>query len=173
MKRITYFTAVIGAGIFIASGTFGQEFVYVGAQRCKTCHRSEQRGKQYILWENSRHAKSYEVLFTDSAQEQAKKQNLEKHPSESPECLKCHGPLNETAPEIKAEGVTCEVCHGPGSGYKKISIMKNKEEAIKNGLIVYESAEDIKTKCRTCHQSETFDFDSSWEKIKHPIPGKN
>jgi hypothetical protein len=173
VKRIPYFIVIIGIGIFSALGLFGQEFVYVGAKKCKTCHRSEQRGKQYILWENSRHAKSYEVLFTDSALEEAKKQKLEKHPSESPECLKCHGPLHETAPEIKAEGVTCEVCHGPGSGYKKISIMKNRDEAIKNGLTVYNSVEAIKTKCRTCHRSETFDFDSSWEKIKHPIPGKN
>jgi hypothetical protein len=133
VKRITYFATGVGVVIFFASGLFNQEFLYVGAQRCKTCHRSEQRGKQYILWENSRHAKSYEVLFTDSAQEEAKKQKLEKHPSDSPECLKCHGPLYETAPEIKAEGVTCEVCHGPGSGYKKISIMKKRDEAIKNG----------------------------------------
>jgi len=173
VKRISYFTAVIGVGIFTALGLFGQEFVYVGAQKCKTCHRSEQRGKQYILWENSRHAKSFEVLLTDSALEVAKKQKLEKNPSESPECLKCHGPLYETAPEIKAEGVTCEICHGPGSGYKKISIMKNKDEATKYGLAVYDSVEAVKTKCQTCHQSETYDFDSSWEKIKHPIPGKD
>ncbi|UCE41565.1 MAG: cytochrome C554 [Candidatus Aminicenantes bacterium] len=147
-----------------------QEFTYVGAQKCKTCHRSEKRGKQYTLWENSRHAKSFEVLFSDSALEEAKKEKLEKPPSESPECLKCHGPLYEKAPDIKAEGVTCEICHGPGSGYKKISIMKNKDEAIKNGLTVYNSTKDIKTKCITCHQSDTFDFDSSWEKIKHSIP---
>ena len=146
-----------------------QEFIYVGAQKCKICHKSEKRGKQYILWENSRHSKSFEVLFSDSALEEAKKQKLEKPPSESPECLKCHGSLHEKAPEIMAEGVTCEICHGPGSAYKRISIMKNREQAIKNGLVIYDSVEAIKTKCQTCHQGETFDFDISWEKIKHPI----
>ena len=147
-----------------------EEFSYVGAQKCKTCHRSEKRGKQYILWENSRHSKSYEVLFSDSALEEAKKQKLEKHPSESPKCLKCHAPLYEKALEFKSEGVTCEICHGPGSAYKKVKIMKNREEAEKNGLITYDSAEAIKTKCLKCHGAETFDFDASWEKIKHPIP---
>ena len=149
---------------------FSAEFSYVGAQKCKICHKLEKRGRQFIVWENSRHSKSFTDLFSDSALEEAKKQNLEKPPSESPKCLKCHGPLHEKAPEIKDEGVTCEICHGPGSAYKKIKIMKNKEEAIKNGLIIYESVEAIKTKCKTCHQSETFDFVSSWEKIKHPIP---
>ena len=151
---------------------FSQEFTYVGAQKCKICHRSEQRGKQYTLWENSRHAKSYEVLFSDSALEEAKKQKLENLPSDSPECLKCHSPLHEKAPEIIAQGVTCEVCHGPGSAYKKISIMKNKDMATKNGLAAYESVDAIKTQCFTCHDANTFDFDSSWEKIKHSIPGR-
>jgi DnaJ-class molecular chaperone len=122
------------------------------------------------VWENSRHSKSYKVLFTDSALEEAEKQKLEKSPSESPKCLKCHGPLYEKAPEVKTEGVTCEICHGPGSAYIKISIMKNREKAIENGLIAYNSAEEIKTRCLACHGAETFDFESSWEKIKHPIP---
>jgi hypothetical protein len=169
IKTIPIFLLFMLLAIFLDS----QEFSYVGSQKCKTCHKSEQRGNQYSIWENSRHSKSFEILSSDSALEEAKKRKLEKSPSESPECLKCHGPLHEKAPEIMAEGVTCEICHGPGSGYKKISIMKNKDEAAKNGLTVYDSTEAIKTKCRTCHQSETFDFDSSWEKIKHPIPGKN
>lgn len=172
MNNLWQHFAVVFICMCTVFSLFGEEYTYVGAQKCKTCHRSEQRGKQYILWENSRHAKAFEVLSTDSALEEAKKQKLEKHPSESPECLKCHGPLHEKAPEIMAQGVTCEVCHGPGSAYKKISIMKNKDVATKNGLTVYDTIEAIKTKCKTCHQSETYDFDSSWEKIKHSIPGK-
>lgn len=48
-------------------------------------------------------------------------------------------------------------------------IRKKREQAIKNSLIIYDSVEAIKTKCQTCHQDETFDFKSSWEKIKHAI----
>lgn len=170
MRRFFFIASISAISLFGTPHVLSQNFTFVGAQKCKTCHRSEKRGKQFILWENSRHSKSYEVLFSESALDEAKKQKLENHPSESPKCFKCHGPLFEKAPELKSEGVTCEVCHGPGSAYKKISIMKNKDEAIKNGLLAYDSTEAIKTKCQACHGAETFDFDSSWEKIKHPIP---
>lgn len=170
MTKKTNFTLICILTMLMSIFLQPQEFAFVGAQRCKICHRSEKRGKQHILWENSRHSKSYEVLFSDSALEEAKKQKLGKPPSESSECLKCHGPLHDKKPELKVEGVTCEICHGPGSAYKKINIMKNRNEAIKNGLIVYDSEEAIKTICISCHGHETFDFAASWEKIKHPIP---
>jgi hypothetical protein len=170
MKKLGFFIFIVSSCLYTVYSLSGEELSYIGAQKCKTCHRAEKRGKQFILWENSRHSKSFEVLFTNSALEEAKKQTLEQHPSESPKCLKCHGPLYEKAPELKSEGVTCEICHGPGSAYKKINIMKNREEAMKNGLLAYDSVEAIKTKCQMCHTGEHFDFDSFWEKIKHPIP---
>jgi hypothetical protein len=149
-----------------------QDFTYVGAQKCKICHKAEKLGKQFLIWEDSKHSKAYEVLSSESALETAKERQLKKPPSESPECLKCHGPLSEKASEIVAEGVTCEVCHGPGGTYKKLSFMKNRDVAAKNGLVLYASTDAIKTQCLTCHDAKTFDFDSSWEKIKHSIPGK-
>jgi hypothetical protein len=97
------------------------------------------------------------------------------NPTESPDCLKCHAPLFEKSPEIKEEGVTCEVCHGPGSAYKKLSVMKSREESAKNGLILYGSLDAIKKQCLTCHDmahEKPFDFEASWKKIKHPIPEK-
>lgn len=158
--------------LFMVLSLFSQEFTHVGAQKCKICHKAEKLGKQFLIWQDSKHSKAFEVLSSESALETAKERQLKKALSESPECLKCHGPLFEKASEIVAEGVTCEVCHGPGSTYKKLSIMKNRDVAAINGLTVYDSVEAIKTKCKTCHQSETYDFDSSWEKIKHSFPGK-
>jgi len=72
------------------------------------------------------------------------------------------------------DGVQCETCHGPGSEYKTLKIMKSRESAIANGLKVYEKIEEL---CIKCHnpESPTFkkvDFTAAWEKIKHPIPGK-
>jgi hypothetical protein len=81
-------------------------------------------------------------------------------------------PLYEIAPDLIAQGVTCEICHGPGSDYKKMSIMKNRENAVQNGLIVYASHDAIKEKCVTCHTDEHFNFNAAWEKIKHPKPPK-
>ncbi|MBN1222760.1 MAG: cytochrome C554, partial [Candidatus Aminicenantes bacterium] len=146
---------------------FSQEFTYVGAAKCMTCHKAEKLGQQYLIWQGSKHSQAFEELKTESAMETAKKRELDKHPTESPDCLKCHSPLYEKDPERVAEGVTCEVCHGPGSAYKKMSVMKSREESVKNGLIVYESAEAIKTLCLKCHTGEHFEFESAWEKIKH------
>jgi len=171
MKRISFFLVLLTIAV-ICSFLLSQEFTYVGAAKCKICHKSEKQGKQYLIWQENKHSQSYEYLKTEQALEAAKKRALEVHPTEATDCLKCHGPLHEKAPELKTEGVTCEVCHGPGSAYKKLSIMKNREEAVKNGLIVYGSPETRKKLCAQCHTSEEFDFEASWEKIKHPVPEK-
>lgn len=164
--------SVIAISLIIFSDLTGQDVTYVGALKCKTCHKATKRGNQYQSWLDSRHNKSYAVLSSLSAFEEAKKANLTTPPKESPECLKCHGPLYEKAPDLVDQGVTCEVCHGPGSAYKKASIMKNREKAVQKGLLVYTSKDAIKEKCVTCHTDEHFNFAQSWEKIKHPLPPK-
>jgi len=148
---------------------FGQEFTYVGADKCKICHKAEKQGKQHPIWEESKHSKSFAALTSEEAKAQVP------DAPQNPDCLKCHSPLFEKAPEFKEEGVTCEFCHGPGSAYKKLSIMKNREESVKNGLIVYDSTEAIKAQCSKCHENahdKPFDFAAAWEKIKHPLPEK-
>lgn len=152
---------------------FSQEFMYVGAGKCKMCHKSEKRGQQYLLWEAHKHSKAFSALASEKALKIAEELGLETAPAENEKCLKCHGPLFDKAEEFKGEGVTCEVCHGPGSAYKKLSVMKDREEAVKNGLIMYESAEAIKTQCLSCHENAhetSFDFEAAWEKVKHPVP---
>ena len=171
MKKVSIILVLLFIAI-ISSFLLSQEFTYVGATKCKTCHKSEKRGNQIKVWQETKHSQSFEYLKTDQALESAKKRALEVHPTEAADCLKCHGPLHEKAPELKTEGVTCEVCHGAGSGYKSLKIMKNREEAAKNGLIVYGTPEARKKLCLTCHTSEEFDFEASWEKIKHPVPDK-
>lgn len=153
---------------------FSQEFTYAGAAKCKICHKSEKQGKQFPIWEESTHSQSISALSSSEAPAKAQEMGVN-NPTESPECLKCHAPLHEKAPELKEEGVTCEVCHGPGSDYKKLSVMKSREESVKNGLIVYASPEAIKKQCLSCHENahgKPFDFDAKWAKIKHPVPEK-
>ena len=165
---------VMIAIIVFAAAVMSQNFTYVGAQKCMPCHNSEAKGKQYPIWQGSNHSKSFAAL--SSAQAAAAAQALSvKDPATDPKCLKCHAPLFEKAPDLKAEGVACEVCHGPGSEYKKLSVMQDKEAAIKNGLKLYGNAEAIKALCLTCHESahgKSFDFAARWDKIKHTIPGK-
>ena len=154
----------------IVINVFSQDLTYAGAAKCKMCHKSEKQGQQFPLWEARKHSKSFIALTSDEAKA------LAADAPENPKCLKCHSPLAQKAPELKEEGVSCEVCHGPGSAYKKMSIMKDHAEAVKNGLTDYGSPEAIKAQCLSCHENahdKPFDFDAAWEKVKHPRPEKN
>lgn len=149
---------------------FSQDFIYVGAAKCKICHKTTKSGNQYGLWEERKHSKSFTALNTDEAKA------LAADAPDNPKCLKCHSPLAEKAPELREEGVTCEVCHGPGSAYKKLSIMKDHAQAVANGLTEYGSPDAIKAHCLTCHENahdKPFDFAAAWEKVKHPKPEEN
>lgn len=75
---------------------------YRGAEFCKSCHAQE-----YEEWSGSLHAKTYtEAHFAIRVQELGWGMPEER-------CLSCHAPLT-TKGRAKEEGVTCEVCHGPG-----------------------------------------------------------
>ncbi|MGQ9472166.1 MAG: multiheme c-type cytochrome [Candidatus Aminicenantales bacterium] len=166
----SFFSGIILFTLLLAQ----TNFTYVGAAKCAMCHRTEKQGQQHPIWEKSNHAGSFNALSSPQAATYAQSAGVA-NPPESPQCLKCHAPLFDKAAELKAEGVTCEVCHGPGSEYRKLNIMKDRELAVKNGLILYADEAATKKQCLTCHANahgKSFDFAASWEKIKHPVPGK-
>lgn len=153
---------------------------YVGVKMCGTCHKTEKQGKQLDIWQKSKHASAYRTLTTEKANEIARAKGLSKPAAESPECLQCHATtetkLVEKGFDMK-DGVQCETCHGAGSAYKTISIMKDKAKAIAAGLTEFRDDADIEKMCRTCHNEKSptykeFNFSERWEKIKHPVPKK-
>ncbi len=170
MKKVVLLVVIVAAVLLIS--LFAQTFSYVGSAKCAICHKTEIQGQQHPIWQKSKHSVSFAALSSPEAAPKAQAAGVE-NPAESPQCLKCHAPLFEKAPELKAEGDTCEVCHGPGSEYKKLSIMKDRALAQKNGLILYESADAAKKYCLTCHENAhgiAFDYAAAWEKIKHDKP---
>jgi hypothetical protein len=148
---------------------------FVGATKCKMCHNSPAKGDQFKIWSGSKHAKAFEVLATAEADSVAKKLGVDK-PQTSDKCLGCHltgfaAPADAKAATYSAtEGVGCEACHGPGSDYMAMSVMKDKKAAIAAGLVI----PDEKT-CVTCHNDKsptykTFVMADFLKKIAHPIP---
>jgi hypothetical protein len=151
-----------------------RNFTYVGAKKCQICHRTDAQGRQFPIWEASKHSLSFKVLVSPQAVDAAKAMGVDT-PAEDPSCLKCHAPLYGQEEEFKAEGVSCEACHGPGSEYKQLSVMQDRSEAVKSGLILQGTAEAIEVSCLRCHENAhgmVFDFPARWEKIRHSIPGK-
>ena len=145
---------------------------FVGSKTCGMCHKTEKQGQQLKIWTDSKHAQAYKTLLTPKADEIAKAKGGKKA-IETPACLKCHvgeNALVESA--FKENGVQCETCHGAGSEYKAMAVMKNKEEAKKKGLIVPDNGAKF---CVTCHNADSptfkeFKYEEMWKKIAHSTP---
>lgn len=154
-------------------------FKYVGIKSCAAvCHKGDSKGKQLEIWQDSKHSQAFINLQTPEADQIAKDKGFSTSAAETPLCIKCHvlgkdidmEELEDTFD--KTQGVQCESCHGPGSEYKRITVMKDKQQAIANGLILPDNGAEF---CRTCHNSDSptfksFDYDEYWAKIKHTDP---
>jgi len=149
---------------------------YIGADKCAMCHKAEAKGNQYGKWLASSHAKAWETLASPKALEIAKKKGITTAPQATEACVKCHVTgFGQVAAMFDAGfkkelGVQCEACHGPGSDYKAISVMKDKAAAVAAGLIIPDEA-----MCKKCHNAESptftaFDYKTMYAKIAHPRP---
>jgi len=116
--------------LFLAASLYAQTATYIGADKCKLCHKIE-----YTSWATTKHAKAFDSL---KPEEKTKK-----------ECYECH----VTGGKTELPGVQCEACHGPGSGYKTISVMKDKQKAIAAGLVI--PTEKV---CVQCHNKKSPTF---------------
>ncbi|MCP4725719.1 MAG: cytochrome C554 [bacterium] len=188
MQLRKLFTVVVFSGLITVFLNFTSaqenEFKYIGADKCRMCHRTKSIGNQYNKWKNSLHAGGYEVLATPQAKAQAKEKGVGGDPQQAEECLKCHTTAADAAPDKLASGfkrelgIQCETCHGPGSGYARPAVMnarlyrENREEArekvFEMGLLI----PDEKA-CLNCHKEPAFDFEEYKEIIAHPVPRAN
>lgn len=174
-------TVSILALFFVALAVQAQEFNYIGVKKCTMCHKSEKQGSQLPIWEASKHAEAYKTLQTEEADKIAAEMGFETPAVETEACLKCHA-TGYDLPEARLEkgfdiahGVQCETCHGPGSEYKSMKVMKDREASVEAGLVVWADEAAIEAQCVTCHNEESptykeFNFAESYEKIKHDIP---
>jgi cytochrome c peroxidase len=156
-----------------------ETYTLVGVKNCKMCHNKEATGAQFTQWSETLHAKAFETLGGDKAKAKAKELGLG-NPQEEDKCLKCHvtafpvkGDL-ENQKITMEEGVSCESCHGPGSGYKSKKTMEDLLAGTIEPASVGLWMPDEKL-CVTCHNPENpfhkeFKFDEYVKKIAHPIP---
>ncbi len=160
----------------------GKVHKYIGIKKCKMCHQTAARGKQYQKWASGPHAKAYETLATPEAKQVAEKAGVKGDPQKAAECLVCHvtaynAPASQKAPTYKMEeGVTCEACHGPGSDYWSLKVMKGLAAGTIEPASVGMTVPNEKT-CVTCHNKKSptykpFDYKKFYAEIAHPRPKK-
>ena len=174
IKRVVVPIAIFAVACLVLPANLLAQNSYEGVKVCGVCHKTKKAGEQLKVWEGSKHAEAFKTLMSA----EAKKYSPDVEPSKNPKCLKCH----TTGYGVDAkmfgkkfsveDGVQCEACHGPGSEYKSLKVMKDKAAAVKAGLVVHEKKAEY---CVGCHNSESptfkgFDFDKMWAKIAHPIP---
>ena len=122
-------------GLICPATAMAAQPVYMGAKYCRTCHSSSDNDR-YHRWLGSRHAKAFEAL--KGAQRA------------DPLCLSCHTtghdqPVSEKSTPKDLRGVQCEACHGPGSEYKPMKIMKDPKLAREKGL--WDVTREVCVKC--------------------------
>ena len=153
---------------------------YIGAKACMPCHMTPKSGAAYKIWQTSAHAKAFATLATPAALEIAKKKGIA-DPQKDEKCMKCHDTAfgvaaAQLAPSFKpGEGVGCEVCHGPGSEYKTMQVMKDIDTGKVKGETVGLISKPDEKSCVKCHNAESptfkaFNFAEMSKKIAHPTP---
>jgi YVTN family beta-propeller protein len=165
----------------IPGSAVSAERVYVGASVCRECHNSDQRN-QYSTWLGSAHAQAWAVLAMPESLEIARLSGIHEDPFSNPVCLGCHTTAADTenwerdASFHLADGVQCELCHGPGSDYIFPEVMMDPERAAAAGLRT-----PTATTCLICHKEKgshtavlgprPFDLDEAMARIAHPGRG--
>jgi hypothetical protein len=178
MIKKVVFLLVLAPLSFLFSQT--PKHSYVGVQVCSPCHKTEKQGSQLDIWQKSKHSQAFETLKSEESNKIAKEKGFDTPAVETAECLKCHATGYNLEASLLGEkfkvedGVQCETCHGPGSDYKSMKIMKSHEESVAHGMT---DITDIEASCKTCHNPESPTFKDinlteAWEQIKHPVPVK-
>lgn len=139
---------------------------YVGPGSCSAtaCHGSIRPiagsrvlQNEYSTWIlQDKHAQAYRALQTPLAQRMAKIMGLESA-TNAQRCLVCHSlsvPAEKRGREFDiSEGVTCENCHGPASGWLGPHTLKNSkhEQNVQLGLNDLPNLTTRAKQCLTCH----------------------
>src|SRR5262245_24361902 len=117
--------AIAGPGAWNVAGQ--QRFQYLGPKQCTNCHDHDNEKLWYEKKEipevhrlfpdqnNAGHINSLKQLETQKSDEYAKAIGLADKYDAAGACVACHATV--FGGEANA-GVSCESCHGPGSGYK-------------------------------------------------------
>jgi len=135
-----------------------------GGCAASSCHGSIQPKtttrifqNEFTIWiAQDKHARAFSVLQNNVSQRIGRILNIGP-PAQAPKCLACHALY--VSPEQQAQtfelgdGVSCENCHGPASGWLGPHTTKNwpHEKSVQLGMYDTRNLENRAAKCLTCH----------------------
>jgi len=136
-----------------------------GGCAASSCHGSVQPKSttrilqnEYTIWiAQDKHARAFNVLQNNVSLRIGRILNLGKPPAQSPRCLVCHSlyvtPEQQAQTFELGDGVSCENCHGPASGWLGPHTTKNwpHEKSVALGMYDTRNLESRSGKCLTCH----------------------
>lgn len=111
---------------------------------------------EYSTWvAQDRHARATDVLSNVVSQRIGRILNIGA-PATAPKCLACHSldvPEGRQARSFANEGVSCEACHGPASGWLGPHTTRNWTHAQSVQLGMHDTKDVVKRteRCLTCH----------------------
>lgn len=156
-------------------------FQYVGVRACAECH-DESTGAfdkgAVPVWEAHFHSQAQKTLERDYTREIAQRTRGVEDPATDWRCVKCHQAAYGADPAQIAsiyrpeDGVSCEVCHGPGSGYVNEDHGPDVANRDAMGFRVLRDLSDRREVCTSCHNSASptfigFDLREFSRKIAH------
>ena len=159
---------------------------YVGVASCANsgCHGGTQPlntthvlQNEYYTWLNSdRHAKAYNVLFSDRSARIARNMRMKGKAYQEAGCLDCHS-TNVASRLVSGhidseDGVQCEACHGPASGWRAEHTEAgwSHEQSVARGMIDLRSLTVRGSSCLSCHMGNAArEVDHDLIASGHPI----
>jgi hypothetical protein len=174
----------VGLAVSACAGDGEATNLYVGAEKCKSCHGAASKGDQHGAWLKADHHKAFETLAGEEAKKIAKAKNIE-DPQKDKACAVCHVTAFEAPAAAKGkkfdptQGVQCESCHGPAGNHVKARLADedagDKVVKVKEGEILHSPGPQT---CVQCHNENSpnykkFDYTTFVKKIAHPDPRRN
>jgi len=142
--------------------------LYVGAPSCasSSCHGSTRPQRvfdvlqnEYFTWYKAdpHYLKAYQTLFSERSKTIARNLRLPAAASDSQVCLDCHAFVVPKAKQVNPieieDGISCEACHGPASGWKEghAATDWSHEQSVAAGMTDLRNLGVRSNLCLSCH----------------------
>lgn len=137
-------------------------FKYVGPRACAECHEDSTgefpKGASTV-WNHTVHSAAFKTLSKDYTIEIAKRKRNIDDPVNDWRCIKCHTTAfgadesQLTAGYSNEDGVSCEVCHGPGSAYADADHGPDNANRGDLGFRILTNLTERREVCTSCHNA--------------------